>query len=66
MDLCKKIEPIMTNNHMYVEKLDDFNFKYTYKMTSGISNVKGGLKVLSDLQYPQFILDESIEALKNS
>ena len=56
----------MTNNHMYVEKLDDFNFKYTYKMTSGISNVKGGLKVLSDLQYPQFILDESIEALKNS
>ncbi len=66
LDLCKKIEPIMTNNHMYVEKLDDFNFKYTYKMTSGISNVKGGLKVLSDLQYPQFILDESIEALKNS
>ena len=65
LDLCKKIEPIMENNHMYVEKQNEFNFTYTYKMTHGISNVKGGLKVLADLEYPEFILDESIEALKN-
>jgi len=45
--------------------MDDYNFNYTYKMTSGISDVKGGLKVLADLQYPQYILDESNEALKN-
>jgi hypothetical protein len=65
MELCKKIDSMMTNNHMYVEKMDDYNFNYTYKMTSGISDVKGGLKVLADLQYPQYILDESNEALKN-
>mgnify|MGYP000990296358 CR=1 FL=1 len=65
MDLCKKIDPMMTNNHMYVERLDDYNFNYTFKMISGISNVKGGLKVLSDLRYPEYILDEANEALKN-
>jgi len=65
MDLCKKIDPMMRNNHMYVERLDDYNFNYTFKMISGISNVKGGLKVLSDLRYPEYILDEANEALKN-
>ena len=50
---------------MLVKETGDFNFEYTYKMVSGISNVKGGLKVLSDLQYPQYILDESIQALQN-
>ena len=55
----------MTNNHMYVERLDDYNFNYTFKMISGISNVKGGLKVLADLHYPKYILDEANEALKN-
>jgi len=64
-DLCKKIDPMMRNNHMYVERLDDYNFNYTFKMISGISNVKGGLKVLSDLRYPEYILDEANEALKN-
>ena len=64
-ELCKKINPIMVNNHMLVKETGDFNFEYTYKMVSGISNVKGGLKVLSDLQYPQYILDESIQALQN-
>lgn len=65
MDLCKKIDRMMTNNHMYVERLDDYNFNYTFKMISGISNVKGGLKVLADLHYPKYILDEANEALKN-
>lgn len=32
------------------------DFKYTYKMKEGISKVKGGLKVLKDLNYPSSIL----------
>ena len=63
-ELCKKINHIMVNNHMLVKEIGDFNFQYTYKMVSGISTVKGGLKVLADLQYPQYILNESIQALK--
>ena len=62
-DLCKKLEPIMDNNHMDVTKLDDFNFKYTYQMDRGISSVRGGLKVLYDLHYPEYILNESNKIL---
>lgn len=62
-DLCKKLEPIMDNNHMDVTKLDDFNFKYTYQMGRGISTVRGGLKVLYDLHYPEYILNESNKIL---
>jgi hypothetical protein len=64
IDLCKKLEPIMENKHMDVTKTDEFNFMYTYQIRSGISNVKGGLKVLFDLHYPEYILDESNKILK--
>lgn len=63
-ELCKKIDHLMANNHMFVKETGDFNFEYTYKMIPGVSCVKGGLKVLSGLQYPQYILDEANEALK--
>ena len=43
---------------------DDFNFEYTYSIKNGISSIKGGLKVLSDLQYPKVVLDESIKYFK--
>ena len=32
------------------------SFEYTYKLVKGISTVKGGLKVLSDMNYPNEIL----------
>jgi hypothetical protein len=50
---------------MNVKQIDDFNFEYTYNIVDGISTIKGGLKVLSDLQYPTIILDDSINYLKN-
>jgi DNA mismatch repair ATPase MutS len=34
-------------------------FKYLYKLEKGISNVKGGIKVLSDMNYPQEILENT-------
>ena len=33
------------------------NFEYTYELIEGISKIKGGLKVLHDMKYPQEILD---------
>ena len=59
LDLCKKLNSVIENNHMNVISEDNFNFRYTYKMDTGISDIKGGLKVLKDLQYPEFILNES-------
>jgi DNA mismatch repair ATPase MutS len=34
-------------------------FTYLYKMEKGISNVRGGIKVLSDMNYPKEILDKT-------
>ena len=39
-------------------------FNYTYKIQEGISSVKGGVKVLRDLEYPPEIIDETIEIIK--
>ena len=64
LNLCKKINSIIENNHMNVIKINDFDFQYTYKMYSGISDIKGGLKVLADLNYPEYILNESNNLLK--
>ena len=32
------------------------DYNYTYKLKKGISKVKGGIKVLRDLAYPEQIL----------
>ena len=64
LHLCKKINSIIENNHMNVIKINDFDFQYTYKMYPGISDIKGGLKVLADLNYPEYILNESNKLLK--
>jgi len=41
-------------------KRNDSNsdFDYTYKLKKGISKVKGGIKVLKDLNYPKEIINE--------
>ena len=53
----------MNNYHMKIE-VNEEDFKYTYKMAKGISTIKGGVKVLKDLDYPQEIIDTTIETLK--
>ena len=55
--LCKKLTKQNNNFYMNVktnEKGDDF--EYTYKIKKGISKVKGALKVLKDLEYPDNII----------
>lgn len=59
LDLCSLLDNVIQNNNMEVEKIDNFNFNYTYKLNSGISSIKGGLKVLYDLEYPIEILNLS-------
>ena len=40
------------------------NFIYTYKLQEGISEIKGGIKVLSDLHYPPEIIEETLHIIK--
>ena len=55
--LCNKLsknKKILNFNMNTIKKLD--NFEYTYKLVEGISKIKGGLKVLTDMNYPKEIL----------
>ena len=58
--LCKKLSKNkkIKNYNMKTIKTSD-NFEYTYLLEKGISKVKGGLKVLKDMNYPQEILDNT-------
>jgi hypothetical protein len=56
--LCKKLNKNkkIQNCNMKTIKLND-TFDYTYKLEPGISVIKGGIKVLLDMKYPQEIID---------
>ena len=58
--LCKKLSKnkMIKNYNMKTLKKND-NFEYTYLIQEGISKIKGGLKVLKDMNYPQEILDNT-------
>ena len=58
VDLCEKLNKLknIKNCQMNIKKLKNNNFEYTYKITSGISYLKGGTKVLDDLNYPKTIV----------
>ena len=45
------------NLHMEVADLGNYDFKYLYALRPGISSIKGGIKVLYDLQYPTSIVE---------
>lgn len=66
LDLCKKMdkEERIVNLNMEITQ-DNNDFTYTYKIIPGISNVKGGLKVLRDLGYPEEIIDMADDVLNN-
>ena len=42
---------------MVVENLDNGALKYTYKMKKGISNIKGAIRVMKDMEYPEEIIN---------
>ena len=64
--LCKLLEAERVENmHMKIERIGDSEKKepnsiiYTYKLGKGISSVKGGIKVLEDLDYPIEIINDT-------
>ena len=65
LDLCKKFErtPHINNYHMEVEEKGD-DILYTYKMKKNISTIKGGVKVLRDLDYPAEIIQNTMAVIK--
>jgi len=53
--LCKKLNK--QNNNLYMKVNNNSkDFEYTYKIKKGISKVKGAMKVLKDLNYPENII----------
>jgi len=67
IDLCKKLEKSnkkIGNMKMCVKKKHD-DFVYSYKIKRGISDVKGGVKVLRDLNYPDEIINKTQHFLEN-
>ena len=63
--LCKLLEAEnIQNMHMKIENEIAFgkegnSMKYLYKLGKGISSVKGGIKVLQDLDYPIEIINDT-------
>jgi len=55
--LCKRLSNVktVTNYHMNTEKKNN-KLVYKYTLGKGISTVKGGIKVLRDMNYPEEIL----------
>ena len=64
LDLCSLLNNDVKNSHMDVIRIDNFNFDYTYRIKPGTSSIKGGLKVLFDLKYPDSILQLSNEIIQ--
>ena len=53
------------NLHMEVADRGNYDFKYLYTLRPGISSIKGGIKVLYDLQYPESIVETTRSILSS-
>jgi hypothetical protein len=65
LELCQRLDinKNIKNYHMKIKNKTPDSFTYTYKLKSGISTIKGGVKVLNDLDYPQEIIDATIKTI---
>ena len=65
IQLCKnlKTNKNVKNYHMEVNIKSDYNVEYMYKYKKGISTIKGGIKVLYDLEYPESIIEKTKQIL---
>ena len=64
--VCKKLDKIkgIQNCKMLTQKINN-KIIYTYKLDIGISEVKGGINVLVDMNYPKEIIDNTINENNN-
>jgi len=60
--VCKKLDKIkgIQNCKMVTQKINN-KLIYTYKIDVGISEVKGGINVLTDMNYPKEIIENTIK-----
>ena len=63
--VCRKLKKNdkMQNYNMKTIATENDTFQYTYKLVKGISNIKGGKKVLTDLNYPTEIVKNMTSSL---
>ena len=67
LDLCKRLDTQPGINNVHMEVIEEgTDFKYTYKLKKQVSTVKGGVKVLRDLDYPKEIVEQAMETLKQT
>ena len=63
VELCKKLNIVQKHNivnmHMKVDYNKTGDFEFTYKLVNKISSIKGGIKVLKDLNYPSKIIEST-------
>lgn len=66
IDLCEKLEKNFNikNYHMEIQS-ENNEFTYKYKLLSGISHIKGGIKILESLHYPEYIINKANQTLNN-
>jgi DNA mismatch repair ATPase MutS len=58
--LCELLhDENVQNMHMKIELCESGQIKYLYKLDKGISSIKGGIKVLEDLDYPAEIINST-------
>jgi hypothetical protein len=58
--VCKKLSKNKKRIQNYLMKTiptENNTFCYTYQLEQGISNIKGGIKVLTELNYPKMIVE---------
>ena len=59
--VCKKLDKVKgIQNCKMVTENNGNKIKYTYKFEYGISEVKGGINVLTEMNYPKEIIDNTI------
>jgi hypothetical protein len=60
--VCKRLKKNknITNYHMATEKINN-RLTYLYTLQPGISEVKGGINVLTEMNYPKEIIDNTIK-----
>jgi len=65
-NLCElsSLKKLNTSNMQMGFKLDTNGPKYTYKVKQGISNLKGGIAVLKELDYPESLIKDAKTILK--
>jgi DNA mismatch repair ATPase MutS len=59
--VCRKLakNKRIQNYNMKTVSTENNTFLYTYQLEKGISNIKGGVKVLSELNYPSAIVENT-------